>query len=268
MHPFPIALDGVATGVVSRLAGGDAPASLRLGLAMVALQASIGALNDLADADTDRGRKPGKPIPAGQVSPAVARSVMVMAAAIGLLLAVPSGPGLVALGGLGLAIGYAYDLLAKGTAWSWLPFAIGTPLLPVFGWYGAAGSLPSVFALLVPAGIVAGAALAIANARADLERDAASGVDSVAIRLGSQRAWLAGAAMLAIVASAAFGSLWQAAAPTVALGASALAVALLAVGVAIGRSGSAVQRERAWEIQAVAVALLAVAWLWGVASAA
>ena len=63
-----------------------------------------------------------------------------------LLLATPSGPGLLLVAGFGLAVGYAYDLVAKGTAWSWLPFALGLPLLPLFGWYGATGGLPAAWA--------------------------------------------------------------------------------------------------------------------------
>ena len=64
-----------------------------------------------------------------------------------------------------LGVGVAYDLWAKGTPWSWLPFAVGIPLLPVYGWVGATGSPPGFFAVLVPMAVLAGAALAIANAR-------------------------------------------------------------------------------------------------------
>ena len=47
-------------------------------------------------------------------------------------------------------LGYGYDLVAKGTAWSWLPFAIGIPLLPAYGWLGAAGDVPASFLALLP----------------------------------------------------------------------------------------------------------------------
>ena len=122
------------------------------------------------------------------------RVVVVAAAVLGLVLSAPSGAWTVALAVVVLAIGYGYDLVFKGTAWSWVPFAVGIPLLPVFGWLGAAGSLPSSFAVLLPVAVVAGTGLAIANARADLERDTAAGVDSVAVRLGSERAWTVEAA--------------------------------------------------------------------------
>ncbi len=98
-----------------------------------------------------------------------------------------------------LAIGYAYDLAFKGTAWSWVPFAIGIPLLPVFALAWTVGTLPASFAILIPVAVAAGAALAIANARADLERDVAAGVDSIAVRLGLDRSWAVDAGLLALV---------------------------------------------------------------------
>jgi hypothetical protein len=83
--------------------------------AMTALQASIGALNDLVDARLDLGLKPGKPIPAGQVSPTIARVVLIGAAGAGFVLTVPSGPGLMAIAGLGLAIVAAIMQAHEGT---------------------------------------------------------------------------------------------------------------------------------------------------------
>lgn len=233
---------------------------------MVALQASIGALNDVVDAPSDAGRKPGKPIPAGLVSAGTGRAVVVAGAGLGLALVTPSGPGLMAVAGLILAIGYAYDLVAKGTAWSWLPLAVGIPLLPVFGWLGASGGLPGAFAILLPAAVLAGAALAVANARADLERDTAAGLESVATMLGPARAWRVHAALLAVVVVVALVSLWIGRAPSMAVGAALGAAAVIGIGVtwARGPRSSAVRRERAWEIQAVGVALLAAAWLAGI----
>jgi 4-hydroxybenzoate polyprenyltransferase len=233
---------------------------------MVALQASIGALNDVIDAPADAGRKPGKPIPSGVVTPAAARLVVLVGALLGVLLAAVSGPGLVGLAALSLGIGYGYDLWAKGTAWSWLPFAVGVPVLPVFAWFGATGGLPTSFAVLLPAAVAAGAALAMANARADLERDVAAGRESVAIRLGSDRAWRLSAALLGLVLAVALGSLWFGRAAPVAMAATVAAGIVVAVGLGLARptDASAARRERAWEIQATGVAVLAAAWLAGI----
>jgi 4-hydroxybenzoate polyprenyltransferase len=236
---------------------------------MVALQASIGALNDVVDAASDAGRKPGKPIPAGDVPADLGRAVMVLGASLGLVLAAPSGPGQIAIAGLVLAIGYAYDLRAKGTAWSWMPFAVGIPLLPVFAWFGATGTIPDAFGLLLPAGVAAGAALAIANALVDVERDRAAGLLSVARGLGEDRAWLVQAFLLAVVVAVALGSAWLDGTSLAFLALALVAGAVIVIGLAIGHGpgASPARRERAWEMEAVGVALLAAAWLAGIAGA-
>lgn len=234
---------------------------------MTALQASIGALNDVVDVAADAGRKPGKPIPAGLVTPRTARVVVIGAAVAGLALAAPSGLGLVAIATIGLAVGYAYDLRAKGTAWSWLPFVVGIPLLPLFGWYGAAGTVPGWFIALLPLAALAGAAVAIANARADVERDLAAGRTSVAVRLGLEGSWWAGAALTCLAVCLAIATL--AVGGGAGEGEWALVVAgtaVLVVGVALGWRGDPGRRERAWEIQAVGLAVLGVGWVVAVAT--
>jgi 4-hydroxybenzoate polyprenyltransferase len=264
VHPFPSVLDGVVVGAVALLAGGGVDAALRLGGSMVALQASIGALNDLRDAAADVGRIPPKPIPAGLVRPSLARWVAVTAAGVGLLLAATVGPAVVGLAVLVLVIGYAYDLVAKGTPWSWLPFAVGIPILPVYGWVGAVGRVPDFFAALIPMAMLAGAALSIANARVDLERDRAAGRASIATWLGSSRAWRVHALAWATVVLVALGWLVAQGATASATLIVAAAVVPLAIAVAASGSSAVATRERAWEVEAVAVAVALVAWLWAV----
>lgn len=262
VHPFPSVLDGVVVGAVAVLAGAATVDALRLGVAMTSLQFGIGATNDIVDAPRDAGHKPGKPIPAGLVGRPTAIAIAAAAFVAGLVLSAVSGPAMLALAAVVIGIGLAYDLVLKGTAWSWVPFAVGIPILPVFGWLGAAGTLPAVFGLLVPVAVAAGAALAIANALADVERDLAAGAASIATALGSRRAWAIQAGL--IVASVAV-----AVASAVLLGASVGQVALVAgaglvplVGAALGRGGGADRRERAWQLEAVGFAGLAVAWIW------
>ncbi|HEY4189267.1 MAG TPA: UbiA family prenyltransferase [Candidatus Limnocylindrales bacterium] len=248
------------------VAGGETGTAIRLGLSMTLLQFAIGALNDLVDAPVDRIGKPNKPIPAGLVAPPVAQATVVVAAAGGLLLAVPGGIGLLLVGVAALGIGVWYDLRAKGTTLSWLPFALGIPLLPVFGWYGAIGSLPAVFIVLIPAAANAGTALAMANTIVDYERDDAAGIESIALSLGLRRAsWLV-VALHGVVAALAIGTAAVVGAPT----GWALAVLITAcvpvaggiLGlVAVYRGDGPSWRELAWEIQAVGAGLLAVAWL-------
>lgn len=250
------------SGAVALLAGAAADEALRLGLAMTALQFGIGATNDLVDAPRDAGHKPGKPIPAGLVGRRSAGAIAIGSFAAGLVLTIPAGTATLTLAAAVIGIGLAYDLALKGTPWSWLPFALGIPILPVFGWLGATGTVPQVFALLVPVAVAAGAALAIANALADVERDRAAGVRSIATSLGPSRAWMTQAGLVVTIVVIAVVS-------AAVLGASTGQVALIAAagclpiaGAGLGRGGGAARRERAWQLEAIGMAALAVAWIW------
>lgn len=260
-HPFPSLLDGAMTALAAMIAGGAGVDAVRLGIAMVALQVGIGATNDLIDAPGDAGSKLAKPIPAGIVTPRTARFAIVAAFGVGLVLAAASGPSTLLLAVVGMGIGLLYDLVLKGTAWSWLPFALGVPLIPVFGWLGATGSLPRSFLVLVPAAFAAGAALAIANALADIERDRDAGTGSIAITLGFARAWAVDALLIALVGVGAVVSAAAFHGPSGATLLVAAAAACPLAGVALSRGGGAGRRERGWEVQAIGFAILAVAWL-------
>jgi 1,4-dihydroxy-2-naphthoate octaprenyltransferase len=261
VHPFPSILDGVVVGAVALLAGGGADVAARLAGSMTALQFAIGALNDLVDAPADAGRRPPKPIPARIVSVGEARTVAVTCAVLGVGIAATVGFGVAVLALLVLAIGASYDLAAKGTAWSWLPFAIGIPVLPVYGWYGATGSLPPFFAVLVPMTVLAGAALAIANARVDLDTDLAAGTRSVASRLGDERAWWVHAGLWVVVLALAVGWLVVAGAPAPTLGAVVVAGVLLAVAALRARGAIGRRRRWAWELEAIVASAALVVWL-------
>ncbi|MEO5965091.1 MAG: UbiA family prenyltransferase, partial [Candidatus Limnocylindrales bacterium] len=214
VHPFPSLLDGAVVALVALVAGGSVVTALALGLSMTLLQFTIGSVNDIVDAPRDAGLKPGKPIPDGLVTLGQARLVAVVAAGAGLLLALSGGTWLVALALVVLAIGLVYDLWVKGTTLAWLPFAAGIPLLPVFGWFGATGSLPGVFLVLVPAAANAGTALAIANAIVDMERDEEAGSESIALALGPRRAGLVVLVLHGVVAVLALGTAIVLGAPT------------------------------------------------------
>jgi 4-hydroxybenzoate polyprenyltransferase len=250
---------------VAILAGAMPLVGFELGLAMTALQLGVGAINDVVDAPRDAGRKPGKPIPAGLVSRPVGGLIGLAAFGLGLLLSVLVGPLASGLALVVIAIGLSYDLWLKGTSWSWLPFAVGIPMLPVFGWAGATGGLTAWFAVLVPAAVAAGAALAIANSLVDVDRDRAAGVTSVTIALGEGRAQGVGIVLLVAIALAAATS-------TFAFGggpAATLIVGLLGcvapVAAGLSRDRDARRRELAWTAQAIGLGALAVAWIGAIA---
>jgi 4-hydroxybenzoate polyprenyltransferase len=272
VHPFPSLLDGAVVGVVALVGGGGPRTALALGASMTLLQFAIGTLNDLVDAPRDAVARRDKAIPAGLVSVGAARAIAVASAVGGLLLAATGGPVLVLLGILVLGIGAAYDLRARGTTWSWIPLAVGVPILPVFGWFGATGLLPGVFLVLVPAAANAGAALAIANAVVDIERDEAAGSSSIAVALGPGRSSIVVLALHLVVAALAVGTGYALGAPTGWVAAILLS-ALVPLGGAVLGLGAALRagtsgRELAWEIQAVGTGLLAVAWMGALSASA
>lgn len=253
-------------GAAAALGGAGPDRASVLGVSMTALQVAIGSLNDLRDAPSDAGMKPGKPIPRGLVSPSVAGVVVVAAALGGLMLAaIVGGPSLLALALVVLGIGAVYDLWAKGTPLSWLPFALGIPILPLYGWLGATGGLPAWFPILLPAGIMAGAALAIANARADAERDRAAGRSSIAVWLGLGRSWWVSSVLLVVAVLLVIGWAPRLVEPPFVVPLAA-GLILVAIGAVLAYGGGPSTRERAWQLQAVGVGSLAVGWIAAVTS--
>jgi 4-hydroxybenzoate polyprenyltransferase len=288
VHPFPSLLDAVAAGALALLAGGSPATAVALALSMLGIQLAIGAVNDLADAPRDAVARPSKPIPSGAVSARTARVVAVGAAALGLALAAAADPAALAIAALGLGVGLAYDLVLKPTPLSWLPYALGIPLVPLFAWVGAVGTVPPEVLLLALLAVPAGAGVAVANALADLEEDRAAGARTVATVLGPARAWgvattlLAGTWTVAVVALAVLGggpagipagSGAPAAAPALpgALGADAVraagwaavvaAAGLLALGAALARGREPSRRRLGWGTEAIGVVALGCGWV-------
>jgi 4-hydroxybenzoate polyprenyltransferase len=255
----------VVTGALALVAGASPARAATLGVAMLALQVSIGALNDVSDVALDRGRKSGKPIPAGLVGEGTARVVVAGGLAVGLGLSAAIGPATVAVAVAGTAAGYAYDLRLKATAWAWLPFAIGLPLLPVYAWVGATGQVPAPFALLVPLGLLAGAAVALLNGLVDIERDRAAGVATPATRLGHIRSRRLAAVLLSGVAAGVAGSLAAIGADLSAWILGLAGLGSIVAGLVLVGSSAADRRERGWEAAAVGLGLLAAGWAVGFA---
>lgn len=265
LHPFPSLLDGVVTAALASVAGAGAPTSVLLGLSMFCLQATIGSVNDIADVERDRANKPGKPLPRGVIGLPVAKLLAATGLVLGLAGSAVVRRPLVVIALAGVGLGLAYDLRLKAGPWSWLPFALGIGLLPIYAWFGATGQIPAVFVVLVPLAVLGGAALALANQLADDERDLASGLHTAVRALGRRRAWRLSALLEATVAVIALGTLVVNHASLLSIGAADIAIGLMAIGLELGRSLRAELRERAWELQAVGLGILALAWVAGLA---
>jgi len=233
--------------MIALIAGADGFVATRLAVGMLGLQFAIGTANDVADESRDRLSRPRKPIVAGMVEPRQARAAFVVAAGVGLVAAASVGAAPLAVGIVGLGVGLIYDLRLKGTALSWLPFAVGVALLPVYAWIGATGSLPTAFWGIVAMALLAGAVLAVANAVADIERDRQAGAASVAtiLEVSSVAAGLSGAALPVELAG----------------------IALSWLGLRLSAGHDEQVARLGWEVQAVAMVVMGAAWLAALGSA-
>ncbi len=276
MHAFPSLLNASASLLIASVAGADGPTAARLGLSMLGLQASIGALNDLVDEPLDAAQKPAKPLPRGLVTRRAASLVAGATGLAGLALSAPSGLATLGAAFAVIGLGYLYDLRLSRTTLSWLPLALALPVLPIHAWLGATGTVAAGLVTLVPAAVLAGTALALANGLVDVERDRASGRRGIVVALGSRAGWLVHAGLFAIVIALA---VTLAPAPAVPTGGSTdalgtlrlaglpLGLVAIALGAAALLARSPAVRERGWELEALGVAVAGVAWLAGTAAA-
>ena len=153
--------------------------------AVLAGQLSVGWSNDWLDTDRDvaNGRA-DKPTVTGQVTATLLRRAALVAVVGCVLLSLAAGwlvPGLVHLAAVASA--WIYNLGAKSTPLSWLPYAVSFGLLPLF-------VLPATVpgASIPPWVIMATALLGIgahlANTLPDLEEDRRTGVRGFPQRIG------------------------------------------------------------------------------------
>ncbi len=234
-HAVPILVVMVATAAFALVAARGWPGwgtmTLLLG-AMFGGQLAIGAVNELVDADLDAVAKPDKPIPSGLVSRRGARIVTLGGVAVMAALSVWLGVDALLLGALGTGAGIAYSLWFKRTIWSWVPYLIALPLLPIWVWTALSTVQPGLFAVY-PIGAAAVIAVQIAQSLPDVAADRGTGVRTLAVVLGSERARLTcwGALLLA-AALAALLAPWLTGEPWPVWIATVVAAGLVAVNVA------------------------------------
>ena len=141
-HPFPVLLKVLACAAFASIATSGVPSLAPLAALLVAvclINAGIGVLNDYCDRDLDAQSKPSKPLVQGLVRPWQALVVGVAALATGLAatrwLPWPARMSAVVYA----TAGVAYDLGLKSTRWSWAPFVVAFPLLPIWSWTAVRG---------------------------------------------------------------------------------------------------------------------------------
>jgi 4-hydroxybenzoate polyprenyltransferase len=233
-HPGPAIAVTVLAGLLAG-AVGLGPSTIVLVVAAVLTgQLSIGWSNDLIDLARDRAvGRPDKPLVDGRVSERTVRVAcgLAVVATVPLSLACGWLAGSVHL--VCVAAGWVYNLGAKATPWSWLPYAVAFGGLPAFvSLTDQPDRLPPLW--LVVAGALLGVGAHVVNVLPDLDDDAATGVRGLPHRLGPRwspvvAAGVLVAAAVVIVVGAPVDSLVLAVAALAATAALA-AVALLAHG--------------------------------------
>lgn len=186
IHPFPVALNVVATIGLAAIANEGPPSALvlaRLAGAMFCVQAAIGALNDYCDRDLDALTKPWKPIVVGAIEPRAALAVAASFALAAAALTATFGPLSVTVGAVGLAAGVAYDARLKRSVLSALPFMVALPALPFWVWASLDRFVTELW-WLIPFGPLVGLAVHLSNTAPDLESDRRAGVQGLAHRIG------------------------------------------------------------------------------------
>ena len=257
VHPGPSLLVTAVTVAVGGLAHGGWPPpdlAIRLVLIMLPAQFAIGAVNDLADLESDRRAKPAKPLVSGAVTRWQAAVVAGACIAVSLAAAAASGGEVLLLVAVGLGAGLAYDCGLKRSPLSVLCWWAGLAALPLAA-YTAAGALTTAVWWEVPLAGLLALALLCANAVPDLAGDRAAGVDSVPVRLGEAGTRWVGLSA-ALVASALAAALSRPLGQSVG---AVLAAAMVFAAVSAATMGTPALR-RPCPFGATAAAGLAVTW--------
>jgi 4-hydroxybenzoate polyprenyltransferase len=196
---------------------------LTLALSVIAIYGAVGSLNDYCDYELDKFAKPAKPLVRGLLSRSYAPWQALVLAAIGLLLSWVLNGLTAAVAAVVLALGIWYDVWAKRSLLSWVPYAIGVPSLPVWG-FAAAGRFQPVLLWAYPFGALLSLGLNVSNTLPDQYDDAAYGLRGLVHRLTLAQAvglaWgcFAGAIVGFAAGAPLLGNNWKILAPGLATG--------------------------------------------------
>ncbi len=192
LHPFPSCLVSASCAVFAEMAlhGHSMPDRvLRLAASVLCSQFAIGCANDVVDRHLDRATKSWKPVARGVVSRHVATGLAVALSLTSLAISLSLPWPTVLAAAFGLGCGLAYDFRLKRSRWSWLPYGLAIPTLPLWSWLAAGKFTPNLL-LAYPLGVLLGLSLHLANTLPDLDGDTAYGIAGLAHGLGARRSQL------------------------------------------------------------------------------
>lgn len=265
-HAVPIIAVLAATGAFGIVAAGGWPGvgnMFSLLGAMLGGQLAIGAVNELVDVELDHLSKPHKPIASGLVSERGAITVVALGLLMMALFSLQFSLEAFALCALGTGAGIAYSFWFKRTIWSWLPYVLAVPLIPIWVWT-AFDSLPARMFAIYPVAIPAMVSLQIAQSVPDINSDRRARVRTLAVVLGEERArnlcWIL--AMLSLIAAAFLAPMVLAASMWTWI-AGLVSLACIAGNIAIWRRDPHAGRMSCFPCIAAAIVVLGVGWTVG-----
>ncbi len=226
-----------------------------LGIGMLCFQFAVGVANDIVDAEDDARTKPWKAIPRGLISRRTAIILAALFAGVGMVVTsgLPFGSWLIGLGGL--ACGLAYDVQLKRTRWSWLPFAIAFPLIPIWV-FTALDEWDDLLWWVLVLGPLLGLALHLANQAPDVPKE--KHIGGLAHGLGTERSANLALGLVGLSGMLAAGVLLVSGEPTQALLAAAT---VLIAGVLAKRAVRTFGPDGLFGLLASTSAVLAVAFV-------
>ena len=264
IHPFPALINALA-GTVFYLIAADFTQGGQLAalfLSILLIYASIGSMNDFCDIDLDTKTKSRKPIVRGDISPRATLVISCVAAIAGTLLSLSFSWSTLLVALSVLVSGMAYNFWAKGTLYSWVPYSVFIPALPVWA-FVAADKFTPVVLFSFPLGGLMSLALNVANTIPDLQGDTRYGLQGLSHRLGLDNSllvlWLSLAFTIILLALTPLflGNNATFLLPGIALG-GVLLVAMI-VDRLLYRSEASLRRG--WYLSAVIAAVLGGAWV-------
>lgn len=231
--------------------------------AMFGGQLAVGATNELVDVELDRLSKPYKPIPAGLVTRRGAMTLVLAGLLLMVAFSVRFSIEAFLLCALGNGTGIAYSIWFKRTVWSWIPYTVAVPLIPIWVWT-ALDAVPIRMLAIYPLAVPAVIALQLAQSMPDIKSDRSAGVRTLAVELGDKWArrvtWACVLLPLGIAASTAS---WTTEHPEWVWASCLVSGGLLATNIIIWQRDPRRGVMSAFPLISAAVVVLGVGWTFG-----
>lgn len=269
IHPFPVLVVVLTSGVMLALVEGGMPnisLLVRAILAVLLSQVAVGSLNDFIDRHDDSRMQPDKPIPTGLISAGSALKLCIVSLTVLVPVSLSLGWRASVLVLVGTSAGLLYDFRLKRTPWSVMGYIVG--FLSLFTWVCViANRFPPWFAFGYVLGPPLIVAAHLAQSLPDIETDRRLGLRGLAVVLGytnSSRVLLALYFINAV--AAALSALIRHSGPAALLASLSLLLLVRSFAISRGQMDDRRVRVRLFHVVAPGLALAALSSMLSIAS--